>query len=343
MVTGPDPTVKPSVVDLHAHFMPSDLPDLAAETGDVRWPKLWTDPGGASGHVLRGSTVFRVVRRPCWDAAARIEEMDRLGVDIQVISPMPVALTYWADADTGQRYARHINDWLARTVSGSSGRLRGLGTVPLQHPDLAIAEMVRCVRDLNLDGLELGTVVGAAELDSSDLRAFFAAAEDLSVPLFIHPIDGDRATRASSPDTAFGIGMLTDTALAANALIFGGVMSEFPGLCVCFAHGGGAFPWLLPRLKFGRSLRDPGSDPPWDELTSRCYVDAVVFDPVHLDLLKRRFGASHIVAGSDYPFLPDGPAPQEIIDEAARLGVVTGDEATAMKGSNALLFLEPNE
>jgi aminocarboxymuconate-semialdehyde decarboxylase len=329
------------VVDVHAHFMPPDLPDLAAETGDHRWPRLHVEEGSETGRVLRGAELFRVVRRPCWDVAARLAEMDRLGVDVQVISPIPVSLTYWAEPRTSLRYARHLNDWAARASSDSGGRLPAMGSVPLQDTDLAVAELTRAATELNLAGIELGTCVGDRELDAPELRPFFSAAQNLDVPLFVHPMDPQAVGRARSADTAFGIGMLTDTALAANSLVFGGVLAEFPRLRICLSHGGGALPWVLPRLKFGRSLHDPGRDEVWDELVARFYVDSLVFDPGHLALLEQRFGMAHILAGSDYPFLPDGPAPQDIARAAVRLGVVSEKQARAMNGDNARTFLGP--
>jgi aminocarboxymuconate-semialdehyde decarboxylase len=326
-------------VDLHAHFMPPDLPDLAAETGDDRWPILFADPDALTGAVMRGDQTFRVVRRPCWDTAARLGEMDALGVDIQVISPIPVALTYWAEPQLAIRYTRHLNDWLAQSVTDGGGRLRGLGAVPLQDPVAAVAELTRCVDELSLSGLEIGTIVGTAELDARELRPFFAAAEERQVPLFIHPIDTRCVDRAASVDMSFGIGMLTDTALAASALVFGGVLEEFPALRICLSHGGGGLPWMWPRLKFGRSLSQPGLEARWDELVSRLYVDALVFDPQHLELLRARFGIHHVVAGSDYPFLPNGPSPQLILEQAHELGLVIDHELPGVMGDNALTFL----
>jgi aminocarboxymuconate-semialdehyde decarboxylase len=332
----------PVVVDLHAHFMPPDLPDLAAETGDARWPRLLIDEAAGTGRVLRGSEVFRLVRRPCWDAASRIAEMDRMGVDVQVISPIPVSLVYWGDPDLSRRYARHVNEWAATTAAKSGGRLRALGTVPLQDTDLAVAELTRAVCDLGMAGLEIGTVAGGKELDAPELRPFFAAAEQLEVPLFVHPMDPTTVVRARSVDTSFGIGMLTDTALAANALVFGGVLSDFPRLRICLSHGGGAFPWMLPRLKFGRAIHDQASDARWDELAGRLYVDSLVFDPHHLDLLVRRFGAEHIVAGSDYPFLPGGPAPHDVVEAARHLGIISDEQGRSIMAGNALAFLGPD-
>jgi aminocarboxymuconate-semialdehyde decarboxylase len=228
---------------------------------------------------------------------------------------------------------------LARTVVEGGGRLRGFGTVPLQDPAAAVSELKRCVNELGLAGLELGTVAGPTELDARELRPFFAAAEELQVPLFIHPTDARCVSRAASVDLSFGIGMLADTALAASALVFGGVLEDFPGLRICLSHGGGGLPWMWPRLRFGRSLSQPGLEARWDELVARFYVDSLVFDPQHLDLLRSRFGIDHIVAGSDYPFLPNGPSPQLILEQATERGFVSPAELSDVMGGNALVFL----
>ena len=209
------------------------------------------------GEVRQGNEVFRVVRRPFWDAAARVAEMDGNGTDVQVISPIPVALCYWGEPSLALQFARAQNDEIAAAAAASAGRLIGLGTVPLQAPDLAISEMQRCMGELGLAGLELGTVVGKWELDNPALRPFVRAAAERGVPLFLHPIDGSGALRCSTPLIDFAIGMHTDTALAATALVYGGVLAELPELRICLSHGGGAFPWTHPRLRF----RDPAEPP----------------------------------------------------------------------------------
>lgn len=333
------------VIDLHTHFMPLDLPNLAVSTGDQRWPRLVVNEDGTSGRVLQGDDVFRVVRPPCWKPESRLAEMDRIGIDVQVLSPIPISLTYWADALPSRDYARHINDWLADTVQKGRGRLRGLGTVPLQDPAMAIEEMKRVVIDLELDGLEIGTTVDGVELDANELRPFFRAADELGVPIFIHPTDGRCATRVHTDEAiAFGLGMLTDSALAATALVFGGVLSECPNLRVCLSHGGGTFPWAFPRLNLfdaigGLHQESRCGHPTAADLTARLWVDSLVFDPEHLRLLLSRFGSDHIVVGSDYPFFPLEPAPQAILGQAVDLGAIAPEQAERMQSANALAFL----
>jgi aminocarboxymuconate-semialdehyde decarboxylase len=327
------------IVDLHNHFIPPDLPDFASQTGDPRWPRLVVDTDEAqTASIYRGSELFRVVRAPCWRPEARLREMDEGGVAVDVMSPIPVSLTYWAESALGLQFARHINDWLAQVVQESGGRIKGLGTVPLQDPGAAVVEMQRAM-GLGLSGLELGTVVDGLEFSAEELRPFFRAAADAGVPLFVHPIDGDCATRATSPMERFAIGMHTDSALAISALVFGGVLEDARGLRVCISHGGGAFPWTYPRLRQGALRMRPPADADYDELVASLWTDALVFDPQHLALLDLRFGFGHLVYGTDYPFLPRDLPPGSIFDEATELGICTERQAAEMKGPNALRFL----
>jgi aminocarboxymuconate-semialdehyde decarboxylase len=326
----------PTTVDLHAHVFPVGIPDLTAETGDARWPRLVVDETGATGEIRLGDKVFRAVRQPLWDTAARVAAMDRHDVDVQVISPMPVALTYWGDPALALRYAQAFNDQMAAEVQASHGRLRGLGTVPLQDPHTAIAEMERAMGELRLDGIEIGTLIGGSELDEPELRPFFRAAADSGVPLFVHPVDGSGATRCTSPIIDFALGMHTDTSLAAFALVYGGVIAELPGLKVCLSHGGGSFPWTHPRLR----MFDPRDPALLDSWVSRLWVDALVFDPMHLPLLLQRFGADHLVLGSDEPFITrDVHDPANMVAAAVDLGVITAAESIDILGANALSFL----
>ena len=324
------------VVDLHAHVLGPDLPDMTAETGDPRWPRLVADADADAsqlGEVWRGDERFRVVRRALWDTAARIAEMDDLGTTVQVVSPIPVALTYWADGDDALRFARAQNDHIAAEVAASGGRLMGLGTVPLQHPGHAGTELRRMVTELGLAGAEIGTVVGGAELDHPDLRPFFRVAAELDAPLFVHPVDGSGVLRCSDPLTDFAIGMHTDTTLAAKALVYGGVLAELPELRICLAHGGGAFPWTHPRLRWRSPLDDDGLD----AVVARLWADCLVFDPEPLGVLVARYGAEHLVFGTDHPFVAhDAHGP---LDEAALRGMVTVEQLHAIRGPNTLSFL----
>lgn len=330
-------TIAATMVDIHSHFFPQGLPDLGARTGDPRWPHLVVD-SDSTARILRGDEPFRSVSRPCWDVAPRLAEMDGAGVQIQVISPVPIALTTWAEPGPAAMFARLHNDLLAEAVAFSDGRLLGLGTVPLQGIDEAIAELLRFT-DLGLLGVEIGTEVQGRELDDPYFQPFFEAAEAMAIPVFVHPTDGGGATRRAGHLFEFGIGMLTDTALAASALVFGGVLERFPGLRIGLAHGCGTFPWAYPRLRCGAAAA--GQDAHHlDEIVGLLWVDSLVFDPRHLPLLFSRFGTDHVMLGSDYPFLPPSfGAPEDVVLAALDNGSCTDAQARAVLGHNALAFL----
>ncbi|MDX2675087.1 amidohydrolase family protein [Streptomyces sp. NY05-11A] len=332
------------VVDIHAHHLPAALHPPTRAADDPRWPYLVIDDDGRAGRIMRGSEVFRRVKPALWDVPTRLAELDRAGVDVQVVSPVPVTLSPWADSGDAADFLRRQNDLLAEAVAASAGRLRGLGAVPLQDVDAAIGELLRIKRESVLDGIEIGTRIGDLELDAPQLRPFFAAAEEAGVPLFVHPTDGPHATRRAEPTYAFGVGMLTDTALAATALVFGGVLDDFPGLRVALAHGCGAFPWTYPRTAYGDTIVRGGPDPErtarLDRLVGSLWADTLVFDPEHLRLVAERLGAGHLMLGTDHPFLR---APLETalatVSAAADRNVLSERQVAGVLGRNALRFL----
>jgi aminocarboxymuconate-semialdehyde decarboxylase len=334
------------LVDLHCHFMPPDLPDFARDLADDRWPRLVVDEDAGNGRVMCGDELFRIVAPPCWDTKERLEEMEANGVDCHVMSPIPVGLTYWAESKPAVAYAHHMNDWLAEQVRSSPGKILGLGTVPLQDEGAAIAELERAVGDLDLSGIEIGTIVGGAELSAGAFRRFFHAAEDMGAPIFVHPMaryHGYDMERCKGERESNGIEMLTDTAVAATALVFGGVLAECPRLRILLSHGGGTFTWAYTRLRFFEATRSDDAEQTERELDSPVadlYVDSLVHDPLHLGVLMARYGVEHVVAGSDYPFMPLASThPALILDRAVRAGVCSEAQANAMKGENALRFL----
>lgn len=326
------------LIDVHTHFMPPDLPDLAGQTGDGRWPRLV--PGnGEHGDIMCGSSHFRRVRRSCWNVPARLAGMDDLGVAAQVVSPVPISLTYWAEPALAVEFARVQNDLLAVAVDAGKGRLIGLGGVALQDVAQAIDEMHRVTRELGLAGVEIGTTVSGEELDSPRLRPFFIEAARAGVPLFVHPVDRDGASRCTSEVGTFGIGMLADTAVAAHALISGGVLEEAPGLRICLSHGGGAYPVAHHRLRYMTGVL-AGADKEterskMDLLAGRLWSDALVFDAGTVEVAAALFGPSHLMIGSDFPFVDF----REATDAAFRAGV----PGSAADNARRFLFGEGSE
>ena len=331
------------VIDVHAHHFAADLPDFVASSGDARWPSLVVDVDRTRGRIMLGDQQFRAVSPPLWDRDARLAAMDVAGVTVQLVSPVPIMLTYWAEPRLGHEFARAVNDSIAAEVRAAEGRLRGLGTVPLQDPALAIAELRRLTSELGLDGVEIGTHAAGLELDDPAFAGFWAEAEACGAAVFIHPLDGGGdAIRRRGVPYDFGLGMLTDTAMAAVALLNGGVLDRHPALRVCLAHGCGTFAWAFPRLRLGSQL---GADPTvvdrYADLARRLWVDSLVFDPVHVGLLVERFGVEHVMVGTDYPFVPGQlEGARAWVDECASVNLLDDDGRRGLAAANATRFLD---
>jgi aminocarboxymuconate-semialdehyde decarboxylase len=255
---------------------------------------------------MTGDRFFREITDQAWNPKRRIEDMDRLGIDRQVLSPPPVMLCYWAEAKAGQAFARMQNEYLADVAARYPSRFVAMGTVPLQDTDLAVEELRHARERLGLRAIEIGTCPGGRDMDDPALFAFFAACRDLDVAVFVHPatplIGAERMTRYYFP---LIVGNPLETALAISALILGGVLERLPGLRICFAHGGGAFPFTLPRLDHGGSVRPEGRNAiprPPREYARRLYFDSLTLRADNLRFLVAQFGADRVVLGSDYPF-----------------------------------------
>lgn len=324
-------------VDFHTHIIPEDLPNFVEKFGGGRWPTLEKTCSCGANIMVEGK-VFRDITDQAWSPEKRIEDMDAEGVDIQVLSPIPVTFSYWAEPEAAEEMAKIQNDFISETVKKYPTRFIGLGTVPLQDVDVSIREMDRCMHELGLKGIEIGTNVNGENLDHPAFTKFFEMAEKWDVPLFIHPwetLGGDRMPRHNFMYT---VGMPSETALAAASLINGGVMEKFPKLKICFAHGGGSFPYILPRLDQGwhvwPHLRKISKPPSY--YAKNFYFDSLNYDPLNLKFLIDRFGSDKVVMGSDYPFLLREIPPGKVIDDTVEL---TDEQRKAILGQNALDFL----
>jgi len=324
-------------VDFHTHIIPGDIPNFVEKFGGERWP-TFEKTCTCGANIMVAGQVFREVTDQVWSPEKRIQDMDAEGVDIQVLSPIPVTFSYWAEAHAAEEMARIQNDFIANTVKQYPKRFIGLGTVPLQDVEVAIREMDRCIHELGLKGIEIGTNVNGKNLDDPAFTAFFEMAEKWEVPLFIHPWETLGKDRMPRHNFMYTVGMPSETALAAASLINGGVIEKFPKLKVCFAHGGGSFPYILPRLDQGWKvwphLRLTSKPPSY--YAKNFYFDSLNYDPLNLQYLIDRFGADKIVMGSDYPFLLREIPPGKIVDETLHL---SEEQRRDILGRNALAFL----
>ncbi|MBH5318338.1 amidohydrolase [Paenibacillus sp. GSMTC-2017] len=323
-------------IDTHTHIIPEGLPDFSAKYGGERWPTLnRTCTCGAT--IMVAGKSFRDVTDQVWSPEKRIEDMDREGVDMQVLSPIPVTFSYWATKEEALEMAYVQNDFIAATVAANPTRFTGIGTVPMQDSETAIREMDRCMHELGLNGIEIGSNINGKNLDDPFFIPFFKMAEEWNVPIFIHPWETLGKDRTPRHNFMYTVGMPSETALAAATFAWSGLMERFPNLKVCFAHGGGSFPYILPRLDKGWEvwphLRLTTHPPSY--YAKKMYYDSLVFDPLNLQFMIDRFGHEQIMMGSDYPFLLREVPPGNVIDQTLNL---TNEQKAALFGGNAAKF-----
>ena len=324
-------------VDFHTHIIPDNFPDFTTKFQNDKWPVL--KPTCSCGaNIMVSGKVFREVTDQVWNPEKRIHDMDVENVDIQVLSPIPVTFSYWAPIEAAVAMARFQNDFIAETVAKHPAKFIGLGTVPMQNVEEAILELDRCVHQLGLKGVEIGTNINGKNLDDESLIDFFAACEEWNVPIFVHPWETLGEDRFSSHNLMYTVGMPSETALAAASLILGGVIEKFPGLKICFSHGGGSLPYILPRLDHGWNVWPhlQLTEKPPSYYAKKFFYDSIVNNPVNIKFLVGKFGAEQVIMGSDYPFLLRETPPGRIIDDTLTL---SEEQKRAMLGENALRFL----
>src|SRR5437899_218466 len=275
-------------IDLHTHILPKSWPNLRERYGYGGFVHLEHRGPGCARMMIDGAS-FREIDDHCWDPKRRLEHCETHAVDVQVLSTVPVMFSYWAKPRDTLDLARILNDHIAEVVRTHPKRFVGLGTLPMQDADLAVPELERCVRDLGLAGVQIGSHVDGKNLDHPDLFPVFQAAERLGAAVFVHPWDMFAKERMSKYWLAWLVGMPAETCLAICSVIFGGVLARLPKLRIAFAHGGGSFPGTLGRIEHGFRCRPDlcAIENPRNprEYLGKFYLDSPVHDadaPRHL-------------------------------------------------------------
>ena len=322
------------LIDVHTHYVPRGWPDLGP---GAPWLRVETETDAV---IMLGDAEFRRIQADCWDAGVRLADMDADGIDAQVVSPTPVFFSYASDVAQATKIARIMNDLALEICAPAPGRLLPMCQVPLQDPDAACAELERCMAAGHV-GVEIGNHVGDRDLDDAGIVQFLTHCARVGAPVFVHPWDMPGGPRLDRWMARWLTGMPAETHLSVLALILGGVFDQVPEtLRICFAHGGGNFPFWLGRAdnawhRRGDLVRGASTAPPSSYVDRFC-VDSVVFDPAALRLLVDTMGEDRVLVGSDYPYpLGERPVGQVV----RKADFLTTDQRDKLLSRNALRFL----
>jgi len=325
-------------IDIHNHFFPSSWPDLAARYGTPNWPWIkHTEPGKAD--IMVGDRFFRHIYSACWDPEVRLQEMDRDGIDLQIISATPVLFAYERPVEHALDCAQLFNDAALELCGRVKGRLKSFCQVPLQDIDAACKELTRCMRSGHL-GVQIGNHVGNKNLDDAGILTFLHHCADEDASVLVHPWDMFASERMPKYMMPWTVGMPSETQLSIVALILSGALDRLPGaLRICFAHGGGSFAFLLGRLENAWHhhpvARGDCQHPPSHYL-DRFYTDSAVFDQRSLQFLVGTMGADQVMLGSDYPF----PLGEERVGSLIRQSNLPQHTKAKLLSGNAARFLK---
>ncbi len=286
-------------IDFHNHFYPSAyIEELGKGKGYARVEK------DAYGRLLiHYEGDYNIVVGPHIDLKARLEDMDKYDIDMQVLT-LTTPSVERESPERGIRLAKLANDGFGEIVEMHPDRFTALAALPLQDPEVAAEELERGVRECGLSGGTLMSNVGGRPLDSDEYMPVFETAVRLDVPLFIHPTSPINSKAMVDYRLVPILGFGVDTTLLVLRLVFGGVLKRLPGLKLIASHLGGVFPYLRGRIEIGFNAypecKTNISDPPSAYL-KRIWMDSIIYDQDVLMSAIAFSGAEKIVLGSDHP------------------------------------------
>jgi len=289
------------VIDVHTHVVPSHIP-ADRQCGSL-WPSIARE--GEDANVMIGGKVFRRIDSRCWDVPRRLGDMREDGVDVHVLSPMPELLSHWLEPGNAEALSEIMNADIARMMDEAPGRFAGIGMICMQDTSRAVRQMEQ-LKARGFRGFEIGSHINGTPLGAQSLWPIYEAAEALDLVVFVHPLHPVGVERIGAAGEYAAVAVFPlETALAAVSLLTHGVPDRYPRLKVLLSHGGGALPWILPRLDQGLQIsaamkqvmqNDPSS------IARRFWYDTIVYSGDTLRFMAQTLGDRHIVVGSDYPF-----------------------------------------
>ncbi len=306
-------------IDTHSHVIPETIIDAMRAQPDLYKTKI----GGTRGEYTftRGKVTFDLIME-FYDADAKVESMERKGLDISYISPGPQIFFYGLRPDDALTAAGLVNDGLFKMVQARPERLRGMATLPMQHPDAAIAELERVVREYGCKAVEMGTAIGEEELADAKFRPVLRRLQELKMVVFAHPNTQGAGGRLDCWYLTNLIGNPLDTTIMVGKLMFSGALDELRGLKMLLAHGGGFLPYQIGRFEHGHKVRTDTAavtqSKPYD-MFANFYFDALTHSPKATRHLLEMVGSERVVLGTDSPFDMGEEQPLQHMDQVPRL------------------------
>ena len=327
---------KHKVVDIHCHYL---NPVVNQKTSNLNAAQY--DPTVIYANKLTNETNVAQMKTRApklTGVKERLKDMDKMGVDIQVISPAPYHYFYFTEPAYGAQLAREVNEGIAQLVSDNPERFVGMGSAPLQNAELAVQELEYAVKKLGLRGVEINTNVNGLNLTdpSLGLEKFFAKANELGCVIFMHPLGFTQGERLTNHYFNNVIGNPLDTTIAVSHLIFDGVVARYPKIKFVAAHGGGFIAHYWARMDHAWRARPDTRTIIKKKPSSyleKFYFDSITFDPRMLKQLIDRYGADHVMLGTDYPYDMGEDDPRGIIAEVKKLSAL---DRKLIEGGNAV-------
>jgi aminocarboxymuconate-semialdehyde decarboxylase len=330
-------------IDIHTHIIPEHLPRWSEKFGYGGFINL-EHHKPCCARMMKDDEFFREIQSNCWDPVVRMDDCDHHHIDVQVLSTIPVLFSYWARPQDGLDVSRFLNDHIASVVERYPQRFAGLGTIPMQAPDLAIGEIERC-KKLGLRGIEIGSNINDINLNERQFFPIYEAAEQLGMALFVHPWNMMGTKQMDKYWLPWLVGMPAETSRAICSMIFGGVFDRYKNLKVAFAHGGGSFASTIGRIEQGFKVRPDltalDNDVNPRDYLGKFYVDSLIHDPNFLQFVIDLIGEDRVMIGSDYPFPLGEDVPGEIIT-ALHVSKATKDKLNYKNALEWLGIKEPS-
>ncbi|ABQ68667.1 amidohydrolase 2 [Rhizorhabdus wittichii RW1] len=319
-------------IDLHCHLAAPEVEALVAGH-----PLLAERAGaeaaaiGAASLAVNRERIGALMPR-LTGADERLRDMDAMGVDVQAISPSPTQYHYWAEPDLADRIVGRMNDAIATACAAHPDRFVGLGTVALQHPERAAAQLETAMRDHGFKGVEISSLVDGVDIADRRFDPFWAKADELGAVVLIHPWGTTLGDRLADHYLMNIVGQPFETALCLSKLIFGGTLDRHRRLRIVTVHGGGYLPTYVGRSDHGHAVRPEAggcSCAPSEQL-KRIWFDSLVYEPRHLARLIDEVGVGQVVLGTDYPFDMGHYDPASVVaglDEDSQRRILGGNAA----------------